>query len=111
MRSAIENDPTKELTQFLKSDIEKQREHELKLFQLLLSNSNPNPQPQYHHHGDYVSPSRVNQGLSMPPPNFGSQSDYVLWRETTSHLDQYQYPMWHLLPLFLQIQVTEGVLH
>lgn len=79
MRSAIENDPTKELIQFLKSDIEKQREHELKLFQLLLSNSNPNPQPQYHHHGDYVSPSGVNQGLSMPPPNFGSQSDYVFW--------------------------------
>ena len=47
MRSAIENDPIKQLIQFLKSDIEKSREHEVKLFQLLLTHSNPNPQTQY----------------------------------------------------------------
>ena len=83
MRSAIENDPTKQLIQFLKSDIEKSREHEVKLFQLLLTHSNPNPQTQYgltsHHQGGYVSPSGINQGLSMPTSNFAPQSDYTLW--------------------------------
>ena len=83
MRSAIENDPTKQLIQFLKSDIEKSREHEVKLFQLLLTHSNPNPQTQYglasHHQGGYVSPSGINQGLSMPASNFAPQSDYTLW--------------------------------
>ena len=80
---AIENDPTKQLIQFLKSGIEKSREHEVRLFQLLLTHSNPNPQAQYglasHHQGGYVSPSGINQGLSMPAPNFAAQSDYTLW--------------------------------
>ena len=68
MRTALENDPTKELIKFLKSDIEESREHELKLYQILLTHSNPSPQPQYaNHHGDYVAPSVVNQGPSISP--------------------------------------------
>jgi len=83
MRSAIENDPTKQLMQFLKSDIEKSREHEVKLFQMLLTHSNPSPQTQYglasHHHGDCVPASGINQGLSMPASNFVPPSNYTLW--------------------------------
>lgn len=81
MRSAIENDPTKELIEFLKSDIEKSKEHEFKLFRLLLTHSSPSPQTQYgasHHCGDYVSPSGINQGLSPPASNF-VPSNYTLW--------------------------------
>ena len=37
VREAVQNDPTKELISFMKEEMEKSREHELKLFQLLLS--------------------------------------------------------------------------
>ena len=37
LKSTIENDPTKELITFMKEELEKSREHELKLFQLMLS--------------------------------------------------------------------------
>ena len=80
MRTAIENDPTKELIKFLKSDIEKSREHELKLYQMLLTHSNPSPQPQYaNHHGDYVAPNVVNQAPSTSPHQFVPQCDYASW--------------------------------
>ena len=80
MRTAIENDPTKELIKFLKSDIEKSREHELKLYQMLLTHSNPSPQPQCtNHHGNYVTPGVVNQGPSISPHQFAPQCDYALW--------------------------------
>ena len=79
MRTAIENYPTKELIKFIKSDIEKSREHELKLYQMLVTHSNPSPQPQYaNHHGNYV-PSVVNQGPSIPPYQFAPQCDYASW--------------------------------
>lgn len=78
MRTAIENDPTKELIKFLKSDLEKSREHELKLYQMLLTHSNPSPQSQYaNHHGDYVASSVVNQGPSVSSHQFAPQCDYV----------------------------------
>lgn len=79
MKTAIENDPTKELIKFLKSDIEKSGEHELKLYQMLLTHSNPSPQPQYaNHHGDYVAPNVVNQAPSTPH-QFAPQCDYASW--------------------------------
>ena len=37
VREAVQNDPTKELISFMKEEMEKSREHELTLFQLLLS--------------------------------------------------------------------------
>lgn len=37
MKSAIENDPTKNLIEFMKDDIQKSREHELKLFSLMMA--------------------------------------------------------------------------
>lgn len=37
VREAVQNDPIKELISFMKEEMEKSREHELKLFQLLLS--------------------------------------------------------------------------
>ena len=40
MRSVVENDPTKEVINFLKEDIQKAREHELKLFQMMFSHGN-----------------------------------------------------------------------
>lgn len=80
MRTAIENDPTKELMKFIQSDIEKSREHELKLFQMLLGQSNPNPQPHFgNHHRDYVVPSVVNPGPSIPRYHFAPQGDDASW--------------------------------
>jgi hypothetical protein len=46
IRSAIENDPTKEVLSFLKEESEKAREHELKMMQMLTQSSNT---PQHHH--------------------------------------------------------------
>ena len=46
MRSVVENDPTKEVINFLKEDIQKAREHELKLFQMMLSHGNWQEHPQ-----------------------------------------------------------------
>lgn len=37
VREAVQNDPIKELISFMKEEMEKSQEHELKLFQLLLS--------------------------------------------------------------------------
>ena len=37
VKASIENDPTKELIAFMREEMEKSREHELKLFQLMLS--------------------------------------------------------------------------
>ena len=37
VKASIENEPTKELITFMREEMEKSREHELKLFQLMLS--------------------------------------------------------------------------
>jgi len=37
LKEAVQNDPTKELISFMKDEMEKSRDHELKLFQLLLT--------------------------------------------------------------------------
>ena len=67
MRSVVESDPTKEVINFLKEDIQKAREHELKLFQMMLS------------HGNWQD-SRP-QGHSVPstdfhPYTYGNQHSY-----------------------------------
>ena len=43
MKTMAENGPTKELISFMKDDIEKAREHELKLMQMMLSFQNQQP--------------------------------------------------------------------
>ena len=40
MKTVIENDPTKEIINFMKEDVQKAREHELKLLQMMLSHGN-----------------------------------------------------------------------
>ena len=66
MRTAIENDPTKELIRFIEADIEKSREHEFKLCQMLPGQFNPCPQPQHGNHYQYYVPSVVKPGASIP---------------------------------------------
>ena len=66
MRTAIENDPTKELIRFMEADIEKSREHELKLCQMLPGQFNPRPPPQHGNHYQYYVPSVVKPGASIP---------------------------------------------
>ena len=96
MRSVIENDPTKQLIQFLKSDIEKSREHEVKLFQLLLSHFNPNPQTQYglasHHHGVMFPPVALTKVFLCLPQILLLSLITPCGRETKGHFNQYQYP-------------------
>ena len=48
MRSVVENDSSKEATGFLKEDIQKSCDHELKLFQMMLSHGNWQQCPQGH---------------------------------------------------------------
>ena len=82
MRSVVENDPTKEVINFLKEDIQKAREHELKLFQMMFSHGN-------------------SQGHSVPsndfhPYTYGNQHSYqeyplqqqYLFSHTSSALSQ-----------------------
>ena len=38
IQAAVKNDPTKEMIRFVREEMEKSREHELKLFQLMLGN-------------------------------------------------------------------------
>lgn len=59
MRSVIDNDPTKDLIKLIRDDMERSREHDLKLMQMMLSAGNqqptmpaPNLMPTMHH-GSY----------------------------------------------------------
>lgn len=82
VKEAVQNDPTKELISFMKEEMEKSRQHELKLFQLLLNqrseasfhsipyssnehryNANFSPYPSWHS-GAQAIPSHP--GSSMP---------------------------------------------
>jgi len=50
MKKVVENDPTKDFINFLKEDMERSREHELRLVQMLLShNASPYEQSSYYH--------------------------------------------------------------
>lgn len=54
IKSAIENDPTKEVLSYLKDESEKAREHELKMMQMLTQSSSAN-QPQQPHNMQYLA--------------------------------------------------------
>ena len=60
IQEAVRNDPTKEMISFLGDEMEKSREHELKLFQLMLGN-------------------RANSGM---PPSFSMETGfYPSWNQ------------------------------
>lgn len=84
VKEAVQNNPTKELISFMEEEMEKSREHELRLFQLLLShrlnaslNSTPYSRNEHNPHngnlGYYPSLHNAAQGpLSHPGPNYCS---------------------------------------
>jgi hypothetical protein len=61
IKSAIENDPKKEVLSYLKDESEKAREHELKMMQMLTQSSSAN-QPQQPHNMQY--PGYIHDGSS-----------------------------------------------
>ena len=67
VKASIENDPTKELIAFMMEEMEKSREHELKLFQLMLS-QRPN--------GSYDSYQTMPSSGGIP---FGERGHYPTW--------------------------------
>lgn len=68
VQEALRNDPTKEMISFLRDEMEKSCEHELKLFQLLLDNrGNSGLPPSSMEPGFYPS---WNQGLTYPETGF-----------------------------------------
>lgn len=67
VRSTIENDPTKELISFMREEMEKSREHEFKLLQLMLS-QRPN--------GNYNSFQTMQSSGGIP---FGDTVYYPNW--------------------------------
>ena len=88
IEEAVQNDPTKELMSFIKEEMEKSREHELKLFQLLLSHryqasfngtpysrnehaysSNDSPYPSWHSGAQAAS---IQSSRSMPEWSLGA---------------------------------------
>lgn len=88
VKEAVQNDPTKELISFMKEEMEKSRQHELKLFQLLLNqrseasfhsipyssnehryNANLSPYPSWHSAAQAI-PSHP--GSSMPEWSLGA---------------------------------------
>ena len=58
VREAVQNNPTKELISFMKKEMEKSREHELTLFQLLLSHR-PNASLNSTHFHSKSGPGRL----------------------------------------------------
>ena len=86
VREAVQNDPTKELISFMKEEMEKSREQELRLFQLLLShrpnasfNCTPYSGNEHNPHngnlGYYPSLHNAAQGpLSHPGPRMSEWS-------------------------------------
>ena len=49
IRSVVENDPKKEIINFMREDLQKAREHELQLFQMMLSQGNRQQSPHGFH--------------------------------------------------------------
>ena len=77
LRTIVENDATRKLTSFMKDDLEKSREHDLKLFHMMLSHrdhppsqgTNQLPTTQHNVSAGYYQ-------LSSPTTNHGLQSNY-----------------------------------
>ena len=74
-REAVKNDPTKEMISFLRDEVEKSREHELKLFQLMLSD-------------------RANSGM---PPSSMEAWIYPSWNQGSAHCETGFYPSMKIL--------------
>ena len=85
MKTIAEKDPSKELITFMKDDIEKAREHELKLMQMMLSYGNQQPfqgqSPSFAAgHVGFASPACNSDSFYMsypPAPHQSIQSAYV----------------------------------
>lgn len=71
IQEAVRNDPTKEMISFLRDEMEKSREHELKLFQLMLGN-------------------RANSG--MPPSSSMEAGFYPSWNQGSAYNETGFYP-------------------
>ena len=79
MKTIVEKDPSKELISFMKDDMEKAREHELKLIQMMLSFGNQQPiqgqcPPFAAGHVGFASPTCNSDGFYMPYPPAPNQS-------------------------------------
>ena len=70
IQAAVKNDPTKEMIRFVREEMEKSREHELKLFQLMLDN-------------------RGNSGM---PPSSMEAGIYPWWNQASAHCETGFYP-------------------
>ena len=76
MKSVIENDPTKEIINFIREDLQKTRQHELQLLQMMLSHGNWQQSPHGFHaptasHNNYFQP----EAFSTPLGNQHSHQD------------------------------------
>ena len=71
IQEAVKNDPTKEMISFLRDEMEKSREHELKLFQLMLG-------------------TRANSG--MPPSSSMEARFYPSWNQGSAYHETGFYP-------------------
>lgn len=83
IKSVIENDPTKDLIQVIRDDMKKSREHELKLFQMILSAGSQQPSLSQQNpmstmqHGSCAQPnSSGGYHQSYPPPMHPVQQSY-----------------------------------
>lgn len=69
VREAVSNDPTKELINFMREEMEKSRQHELRLFQMLQTqraNSGGHYQQATYPAIPYVEPALWHQGITQP---------------------------------------------
>ena len=80
LRTTIENDPTKDIINFMKEDIQRSREHEYRLCQLLCSNGQNQPMQLQ------SSPSPSFQPVQQQPSSQPAQPfPYVPWQVLQQH--------------------------
>lgn len=81
MKTVIENDPTKEIINFMKEDLEKVQKHELKLLQMLLSHGNWQQSTQGFHtpvaSHNYSQPDTFSAPLGNPYRNQDMSQEYL----------------------------------
>lgn len=83
MREVVDNDPTKDLVKLIREDMERSREHEMKLMQMMLAAGNhqppmaeQNPVTTNMQHGHYAQ-SSLSGGYHQPyPPNMAPGQHY-----------------------------------
>ena len=79
LRTTIENDPTKDIINFMKEDIQRSREHEYRLCQLLCSNGQNQPMQLQ------SSPSPLFQPVLQQPSSQPQSFAYVAWQPLQQH--------------------------